>query len=646
MEIPVVITATRYEQPITKAPVTITVITAQEIGQSGATNIPDLLRMVPGVDVMAITARDQQVSVRGLNMPMSNKLLVMVDGISVYWEAYGFVLWDMFPIGLEEIKQIEIVRGPGSSLYGANAYCGVINIITKSPDEIDGTQINLTGGNYNTFLTEILHSGTREKIDYKVSAKWDRTNEWANKSKKAGEATCGNALFRYNFSKRDKLIFSAGRTDAKDRKFLISEFFGQGEISGNFDYLHLNYDHSNLKLRTFLKREDVDAKWLTTGDKQRWLTQTIDTELLDRFNIGQRHSLVLGANYRRNTIKKNPYIPKDHYQDLWAIFGEDNLEITDKLNLTLGGRYDRHPLVKEHFSPRGALSYSPSNEHLFRFSAGKAFRNPAFLNSFFYSEKKEEIALPPPLPSVPVTYIFQGNEDLKSEGITSCEMAYRTNRLRNIVLNLNLFYNEYTDLFISATDITNYTDTELVAILGFLPPDLLPIPKECVSMHQNGIDGQGIGAEIGLDIYITHWLSAVLNYSYQEISTKNDNPYTKTINEEDRICPEFPKNKVNASLAMRLKKNIQVNLLAHWVDKTERLNADAQRNEYLAPTDAYTLFNISAKYTFLDQRAGLSLSVFNLFNDKHYEYPPGINLPDTTSDKIGRKLSAGVSYKF
>lgn len=132
-----VVTAAKKVQKISEAPAAMYVITEEDIKQSGATTIPDVLRIVPGIDVMEITATDFAINARGFNQEMSNKMLVLIDSRTMYWDFYGLIAWDSFPIALEEIKRIEIVKGPGSALYGANAFSGVINILTKSQKSSD-----------------------------------------------------------------------------------------------------------------------------------------------------------------------------------------------------------------------------------------------------------------------------------------------------------------------------------------------------------------------------------------------------------------------------------------------------------------------------------------------------------------------------
>ena len=134
-----VVTAMRYEQPISESPSNIYVITAEDIQRSGATDLPTILRRVPGMEVMQTTGAEFNVSVRGDNQLFSNKLLVLVDGRSIFLDVQGLVKWKLLPVPLLEIQRVEVLLGPASAVYGFNAFDGVVNIITKAPEEIDGT---------------------------------------------------------------------------------------------------------------------------------------------------------------------------------------------------------------------------------------------------------------------------------------------------------------------------------------------------------------------------------------------------------------------------------------------------------------------------------------------------------------------------
>ncbi|OGS21897.1 MAG: hypothetical protein A3J83_04730 [Elusimicrobia bacterium RIFOXYA2_FULL_40_6] len=645
MEIPVVVTASKKEQPITEAPATIFVITAEDIRQSGANSIPDVLRMAPGVDVMTISARDQQVSIRGFNGPVTNKLLVLIDGRSVYWDGYGIVYWDLFPVGLQEIQRIEIVRSPGSVLYGANAYCGVINIITKTPSEIGGTKLAMAYGEYNARITSILHSGTGEKVDYKVSAETDMTDEWRTKDKKATDITRANALINYKITEKSNAGISFGRSNYKDKSLLAGETVGTGKSEGIFDYVQVDYNHSDIKFRTFMNSDDASLTWVRTGIEYPFLTTTYDAELQDSINVGEKNSVILGVNYRYNVVDKNIIIPENHTENLWALFIEDDVKFNDKIRMNLGGRYDGHPLTGEHFSPRGSVSFSPGNNQIIRLSASSAYRNPAYLDFYTYIENQLTTTMPIPVPpysmDVPYIFIFEGNKNLNPEGITSYEIGYQSDLQKKVRFDLNMFYNDYFNFFTQTTNVNYYEANEL---FPSSPGGL--IPKKVYVTYENDGSASGIGGEAGLDVFITHWLSGMFNYSYQQITDKEDNLSTLLINETNRVRYENPQTKVNAGVRMKFESGISVNLAANWVDTTTRIISDTAGNNYLAEVRAYTIVNSRMGYIFLDNSVEIALNVFNLLDDKHYEYPVGINLPDYSSDEIGRKITVSANYKF
>jgi iron complex outermembrane recepter protein len=152
--------ASRYEQPISRAPSDVYMITDEDIRLSGATDIPTLLRQIPGIEVMQTNTVAFNVSVRGNNQLRANKLLIMIDGRSVYIDQSGTVVWKLLSVALVEIKRIEVLKGPASAVYGFNAFDGVVNIITKSPEEMKGTTLQVAGGELGTLLTSVTQAGT------------------------------------------------------------------------------------------------------------------------------------------------------------------------------------------------------------------------------------------------------------------------------------------------------------------------------------------------------------------------------------------------------------------------------------------------------------------------------------------------------
>src|SRR6185295_16367031 len=181
--------AARHEQPISQAPANVYVLTDEDIRHSGATDIPTVLRRIPGMEVIQMTGAEYNVSARGNNQLTANKLLVMVDGRSIYVDSQGLTFWKAIPVTLPEIKRIEVQKGPASVLYGFNAFDGIINIITKTPEEIKGTTLQFGGGSYGTISSAAIHAGTVGKFGYRLSVGHDQNQQWRN----------GNALaFRDN----------------------------------------------------------------------------------------------------------------------------------------------------------------------------------------------------------------------------------------------------------------------------------------------------------------------------------------------------------------------------------------------------------------------------------------------------------------
>ena len=614
MEVPVVVTASRKEQPVSEAPAAVTAITAEEIRRSGALTVPDVLRSVSGVDVITLSVRDQQVGIRGFNGPLNNKLLVLIDGRSVYNDFLGNVQWSRFPITLEEIERIEVIKSPISTLYGANAFSGVINIITKTPRALAGTQVDLTAAGRETYLGSLIHAGGWRKLHYKLSAAFDRSDEWGS-DERAGDIARGNFYLAYDIDPERTVAISGGRTHFEDLKVFVFETFGVLREKGDHDYLQADYRQGGLKLRAFRKSEFQDQNFERSPQLNQWDVVTYDTEAQYAFEGGERHSVVIGADYRRIEVKKNNYIGEDRSQNLWALFGDGDVRIGPKALLSAGLRYDHHPLVKGHFAPRGAILYTPEQGDTVRLSVTQAYRNPSLLESYLQSTTPGAI-----------TVLGVGNPELKPEGVTSLEAGFRSALTQRATLGMNFFYNEYSDLFINTR--------------AFVPP------STAVVGFANGGEAWCVGGELDLDLQVSDRLSLFTNYSYQRFTDKDDNPFTLSINERDRVRRDVPRHKLNAGGRMKFENGISASLLLHWVDETERLIGDLAGNEHLARVRSYTTVDGRVGYAFREGNAEVSLALSNIFNDRHYEYHPGIDLPDASSEPVGRQIAFKASCRF
>jgi len=201
--------AARHEQPISQAPSNVYVITDEDIRRSGATDLPTVLRRIPGLEVMQVTGADFNVSMRGDNQLVANKLLVLVDGRSIYVDVQGSVFWKAIPVTLPEIKRIEVQKGPASVLYGFNAFDGIINIITKSPEEIKGAAAQFGGGAYGMISSAAVYANRYKKLGFRLSYGHDQTQQWRNGGVLAYRDNKFNVQTEYALGSDSKVSFSA-----------------------------------------------------------------------------------------------------------------------------------------------------------------------------------------------------------------------------------------------------------------------------------------------------------------------------------------------------------------------------------------------------------------------------------------------------
>ncbi len=601
LEIPEVVTPARRAQPITEAPSSVSVITAEEIRRSGLTNIPDILRRLAGVDVMALSPSDINVGIRGMNAPASNKILVMIDGRSVYMDFYGTTIWSTLPILLDEIARIEVVRGPGSSLYGANAFSGVINIITKTPREQKDTLVSAAAGTKRTYEGTAITAGELGELGYKLSLGWKEQGFWEDPDRKALENLIANGVINYLIDPEKELRLGAGVNSGSD--YLgMSESQGFLKLDGYVSYLNAAYYQPNLTILSYWNRGEADTSSDRTGENKNLRYNTYHLELQYAFDRIPYNHLIVGGSYRYNTVASQ-IINHGQHQNISALFFQDEVYLTDSIRLVVGSRLDYNSLIDDsRFSPRGSLIFSPHPDHAVRLSVSKAYRDPTFLETDFDTSS----IIDPLYPEFPI-HIF-GNPDLVPEKILAYEAGWSGVLTSFLKVRTDIFYNRIDNLIEGLV-------TSRYPVFPFFPRE--------TTFINNDDPVRAIGGEVGAEFRICRWLDGFINYSYQEL--KN----TRT----DEIVKTAPKNKINAGLNASPGAGWTATIAAHYVDKTtwETLREDREIDDYI-------LTNARLAYTLPDPDLELALSVFNLFNDKHQEHPLG--------EKIGQRILFTTSLNF
>lgn len=480
--------ATKYEQKVSESPVAATVITADEIAARGARSIPELLRDVPGLGVIQTGSSSFDVSARGMTEVGANTFLVMVDGRKVYLDLYSITLWDQLPVSIEDIKAIEIILGPGSVMYGANAFAGVINIITFTAEEKPGTTARLLASDVGSSYGSLRHAGSAGKNSYKLTTTWDRSEDWETRTRETEVARFEGTLSR-KLGQDTRISASLGHINALSMLIASDTHLAN---DGHQSHGRIDLQSGQLEARFYTNKLESTLLPITYALTRDAVlkSRTHDLEVRHSVFVNGGHHLIYGGSYRH---QRTSYSQQEGQfkTDTYAGFLHDEWRLNDKLAVSLGARYDNHPLVGGHWSPRGGLVYLPHPEHTLRFTYGKAYRDPAFLETHWWTEVE----------SVPgLTQIIRGDPANDSETIEAFEIGYQGLPAENLLCRLALFRNHMENLI--DMGVTSY----------FPPPAPPGIPMEMVFMNMHSWLARG--GEFSLWYDATDRIRLGVSYAY------------------------------------------------------------------------------------------------------------------------------------
>jgi outer membrane receptor protein involved in Fe transport len=439
----VIVSASKVESTITNAPATMSVVQSDVIQSSPAQNFGDLLRSVPGVNAIQMSARDVNLASRKGTGTLETSQLVLLDGRSIYLDFFGLVLWDFVPNNPSDIKQIEVVRGPASAVWGANALSGVVNIITKTPREAVGTSLALQAGTFDTeggsragddgtaFGGSLsIARAPNDKLSYRLAGGYYESDPYSrptgrvpliadprlsnpvcNTATGAGPNciggapypadTSGTGAFENSGTKQpkadlriDQELGNGGRmtynAGAAGSQGLVHTGIGPFRLeSGSYTiYGKLGYTKNALKITAFANMFDAEAPNLllidpaTLGPVQlNFKTKTFDLEVGHSTVVAERHILSYGGNARRNNFDIT-LTPNAEDRNEFGAYFQDEFHF-DKFRLSLGARVDKFGNIDDAvFSPRVSAMFKPTEDHAFRVSFNKAFRSPSAVNNF------------------------------------------------------------------------------------------------------------------------------------------------------------------------------------------------------------------------------------------------------------------------
>lgn len=604
-DVPVVISSTRTEKSLLDVPNAVTVITAEEIDASGATSLGELLQWVPGLEIMRNSVTDTNVSLRGFNNTAASNVLVMIDGRTSYEDFFGIVLWERLNVTLADIERIEVIRGPGSALYGANAFLGTVNIITRKPRDLPTSHVVLGAG-----PTGALVSATGARSSARAALKGSveyRTQEHFRNDTAAGEQGThrrGDTGLRA-FKANSTLVLAID--DGAELRFRggLARLSGDLQTSiGTFHYLGPRYDAEvelevgRWKLQSFLTRLDLDVDTLPLTStlvptatpipiRDRIESTTVDFELQRELSIGS-HDLLLGMNTRRLVTSSPVILGSREEETHYAAFLQDEYSIRDWLTAYVGARLDRHPKTGNSVSPRVSLVGKLGETSRLRISYASSFRNPTQILNYISLQTHS----PPPIP-----ILLSGNEDLDPTWVTAYEIGFERYVGSRLRVSADLFYNVIDDF-------------QVFGVVG----SGLSWTNQDRTVNRGG--------ELSLEFRLWDSVRGFATYSFQSAHGRNE--YVT------------PRHKASAGVRGRLGSRVRYALSGSLVGHTRtEVNATAG----LPNRTIHARFMLDAFLGVrLHPRLELGFHARNLTHQVHRHYPLG--------DEIGSQLLATATWEF
>lgn len=456
--------ATKQKQPLRSTAAALTVLTSDDIRRSGATSIPELLRHVPGLEVARIDSNKWAISARGFNWRYANKLLVLIDGRSIYTPLFSGVYWDVQDTMLADIERIEIIRGPGGTLWGANAVNGVINIITKKSSATTGSLATLLTGTQQN-IGAARFGGGQGNFTYRVFGKYQDTNSQTNPQYPAYDAWhSSHGGFRSDLHHNDTDFTLQGdiyqsKGHSTKRQILPPNSIDETNDDANGGNLLANYQRqlstsSALSIKGYFDRTNRDTSAINTG------LSTIDLEAQHTCQLGEKHGVIWGAGYRLNRESTTFYsasinlVPQNYNSHISNIFLQDKITLLpETLHLTIGSKVEDNSYTGIEFQPNIRLAWQGQDTTIWG-AISRAVRTPSRIEDG-------------QIHTIGNTVVVQGNKDLAAEKLTAYETGLRQS-FQQGSLDLALFFNDYDTLICTETinNIITWVDTKNAETYG------------------------------------------------------------------------------------------------------------------------------------------------------------------------------------
>lgn len=628
-----VTTTTKAPENAFQTPAAVYVITGDEIRRSGATTIPDALRLAPGVEVAQIDSGKWSVGIRGFGSRLSRSVLVLIDGRTVYTTLLAGTYWEVQDTLLEDIDRIEVIRGPGGTIWGPNAVNGVINIITKSAKDTHGVLASIGGGTVQQgFINLRLGGSTENDLNWRVYGKaFTRGPQYHFDGRNFDDWRAGQGGFRMDWNRGSKNSFTfqgdAYKEEAGESVVATSYtppfqqlIDANAELSGlNFlgKWTHTLSAGNDIQVQAYydrtIRREPNFADLRNTFDVDfiqhaRLNRHEITWGLGARFSVGNNIQVVSGLTF--DPAKRTDRLLTGFFQDAFTI-------IEQRLSLTVGTKLLNTNFANFEPEPSARLLWTPNKKMSLWAAFTRAVRTPSDAeHDFFLSGFIAQLP-----DGTPFFARFNANRDFRPERMNGYELGYRQLIGKNLFVDVATFYNHYNDLF--SQDITGGPFFETTPA-----PAHLLLPAE----FGNGLLGQTKGIEISPEWRPSQCWRLRGSYSYLKMNLRRS-PDSLDVGSAPGIMGSSPEHQVVATSSLDLPKSLAFDLSYRFVSALPGQMVDSY-----STADARLAWQIPRGFE-------LALVGKNLFQPHHPEFGTDPGTP-TTVTLVGIRRSAYVKLTW
>jgi iron complex outermembrane receptor protein len=625
-----VTSVSKHKQKVSDAAAAVSVITQDDIENSGLHSIPEALRLAPGLDVARLDANKWAISSRGFNDQFANKLLVMMDGRTLYLPLFSGVVWNMQDYLMQDLDRIEVIRGPGATLWGANAVNGVINIETKNAKDTQGILATGLGSNVDEIAAVRYGGKIGDNTFYRVYAQGRKTQDFVDAT--GHEQFDGWQALRSGFridrfaTPEDTLtlegeLYQEVYGDRETLPSFMSPLFSinredTGRDGGEYvlgRWTHTISPESEYSLQMYYDQVYVDE------NETRYAQDTVDLEFQHRAPLGEGQSLTWGAGSRflfdRTTdTEQVNFDPdaKDHYR-LSAFAQDDVTLVPDRFHLIVGSKIEYSSYSEFEYQPSARVLWTPNEKNTVWAAVSRAVRTPT------RSEQDNHVLLAafPNQFGIPTGVSAENNRNLDSEELLAYEIGYRVKPAERVSLDIAGFYNHYENLRTYETG---------APIMNGFPPTQIIVPQ----IPENHMDADSYGVETSVNVNVTDDWRVAASYSFLQICAQLHNG-SGDVNSEQGIEDNSPRNQAQIHSYYRMTKQVDLNASAYYV---ETLNA--------LDVPSYVRVDLGATWH-PKKDVALSVGVQNLLDDRHPEFGPALYSPAT---EMPRTVYAQATVRF